>query len=728
MATVVLTAVGSVLGGPIGAAIGAVIGSVIDQEVLFKPKGREGPRLSDLQVQTSTYGAQVPRLFGTMRVAGTVIWASDLRETKSRSGGGKGRPSVTSYSYSASFAVALSARAIGQVRRIWADGNLLRGAAGDFKTEVGAFRVHSGGGDQPVDPLIASAQGVMETPAHRDLAYVVFEDLALADYGNRIPSLTFEVEADAGSVPIGAIGAALSGGRLGGEALGSVDGFAASGADVREAIAPLVDAYGLALNRDAAGLRLSAISGATVEVGDRVARVNGRSVDPVERSGGAADVVPVALSLRHYDAARDYQAGVQKVMRPGAGRQERGIELPAVLDADAARRLAAARLGAAWTGRETMTLRCGWDALTIAPGMIVTIGGVAGLWRVEEREWEAMAVRLSLRRAPDGGGTLPAGAHSGAIVRQADAPHGATQLIVADLPPLRDGVASAPLLVAASGGAGWRSAALFVMRDGGEAVPAGRSVGRAVMGAVEGVLPPGSWALEDRDHALTVALLAEDMDLGDADEVALGQGANLCLVGRELVQFGSAEPLGGANWRLSRLRRGLRGTEWAMAAHEEGEPFLLIEEERLAEPLATLGLGGEVGGTLRVAALGLGDAEAVDAMTQISGEALIPPAPVHVTAMAQDGGVVLRWVRRSRAGWRWINGADVPLAEESERYAVRLLDGTTVLRSAEAVVPEWTYTAAMIAADGASGLTLTAEVAQIGTLAQGRAARRTIMT
>lgn len=303
MATVVLTAVGSVLGGPIGAAIGAVIGNVIDHEVLFKPKGREGPRLSDLQVQTSTYGAQVPKLFGTMRVAGTVIWASDLKEIKSRSGGGKGRPSVTSYSYSASFAVALSARAIGQVRRIWADGNLLRGAAADFKTEVGAFRVHRGGGDQPVDPLIASAQGISATPAHRDMAYVVFEDLALADYGNRIPSLTFEVEADAGSVAIGAIGAALSGGRLGGEAPGSVDGFAASGADVREAMTPLVDAYGLALD----GLRLVAAGGeAAGAVGDRVARVNGRAVDPVERSGGAADTVPVALSLRHHDAARDY--------------------------------------------------------------------------------------------------------------------------------------------------------------------------------------------------------------------------------------------------------------------------------------------------------------------------------------------------------------------------------------------------------------------------------------
>lgn len=725
MATVVLTAVGSVLGGPIGAAIGAVIGGVIDSEVLFKPKGREGPRLSDLQVQTSTYGAQVPRLFGTMRVAGTVIWASDLKETRSRSGGGKGRPSVTSYSYSASFAVALSARAIGQVRRIWADGNLLRGAAGDFKTEISAFRVHGGGEEQPVDPLIASAQGISETPAHRGMAYVVFEDLALADYGNRIPSLTFEVAADVGAVPIEAIASDVSDGRLGGDGLGAVDGFAATGADVREAIAPLVDAYGLALD----GLRLIAAGGEAVgEVGDRVARVNGRAVDPVERSSGAADMVPVALSLRHYDATRDYQAGVQKVMRPGAGRQERGIELPAVLDADAARRLAAARLGAAWTGRETMRLRCGWEALTIAPGRVVTVAGAAGLWRVEEREWEAMAVQLSLQRVPGAGGTLPAGASSGAIVRQPDAPHGVTHLMVADLPPLRDGVANAPLLaVAASGGPGWRSAALFVMREGGEAVPAGRSAGRAVMGTVEGVLPPGSWALEDRDHALTVTLLAEDMDLSSADEVALGQGANLCLVGRELVQFASAEPLGGAGWRLRGLRRGLRGTEWAMSIHADAEPFLLIEEERLAEPLAALGLAGEAGGALRVAALGLGDAEAVKATAPISGEALIPPAPVHLAVRGQDDGVTLRWVRRSRAGWRWSNGADVPLAEESERYVVRMLHGGTVLRSAETAAPEWTYTAAMIAADGASGLTLMAEVAQIGTLAQGRVARREIM-
>src|SRR3546814_12666167 len=92
MATLVLTVVGGIVGGPVGAAIGAAVGQQVDAQI-FKPKGREGPRLADLKIQASTYGQQVPRLFGTMRVAGSVIWATDLIERRTKRGGGKGRPS-----------------------------------------------------------------------------------------------------------------------------------------------------------------------------------------------------------------------------------------------------------------------------------------------------------------------------------------------------------------------------------------------------------------------------------------------------------------------------------------------------------------------------------------------------------------------------------------------------------------------------------------------------------
>src|SRR3546814_18967447 len=126
MATIGVTALGTAIGGPLGGAIGGLIGNAFDHAVLFRPKGVEGRRLNEVQVQTSTYGSQLPRLFGTLRVAGTVIWSTDLKETRHRSGGGTGRTSGTSYSYSSSFAVAQPARAGRVVRGSGAAGTLLR--------------------------------------------------------------------------------------------------------------------------------------------------------------------------------------------------------------------------------------------------------------------------------------------------------------------------------------------------------------------------------------------------------------------------------------------------------------------------------------------------------------------------------------------------------------------------------------------------------------------------
>ena len=47
----------------LGAAVGGAIGGAIDP-----PKGPKivGPRLSDLSVQTASYGAPIPRVYGTV--------------------------------------------------------------------------------------------------------------------------------------------------------------------------------------------------------------------------------------------------------------------------------------------------------------------------------------------------------------------------------------------------------------------------------------------------------------------------------------------------------------------------------------------------------------------------------------------------------------------------------------------------------------------------------------
>ena len=194
MATLVLTALGTAVGGPIGGAIGALIGQQVDTAIIGGRKV-EGPRLKDLSVQTSSYGSAIPQHFGRM------IWATDFVEHQQSGSAGKGQPSVTQYSYTASFAVALASRPIAGIGRVWADGNLLRGAAGDLKVG-GTMRIHTGHGDQSADPLLAQAEGMARCPAFRHCAYAVFEDLQLADFGNRLPSLSFEVLADEGATSI----------------------------------------------------------------------------------------------------------------------------------------------------------------------------------------------------------------------------------------------------------------------------------------------------------------------------------------------------------------------------------------------------------------------------------------------------------------------------------------------------------------------------------------------
>ncbi|TVR80063.1 MAG: hypothetical protein EA405_11780 [Rhodospirillales bacterium] len=205
----ILVAVG---GAALGSAVGVgwqagwLVGSVVGS-LLFPAKGQnvttEGPRLGDLAVSSSAYGASIPIGYGTLRMAGNMIWSSGIREqqnvTRTRSGGkGGGRSSQTSitYSYFASFALSFGEGPAEDVLRIWADGKLIydkTGSSPDVAKPNLRFRFYPGNETQLPDPLIEAHLGAGRAPAHRGLCVIVFEDLALADYGNRIPNITAEI-------------------------------------------------------------------------------------------------------------------------------------------------------------------------------------------------------------------------------------------------------------------------------------------------------------------------------------------------------------------------------------------------------------------------------------------------------------------------------------------------------------------------------------------------------
>lgn len=205
MAALVLTAAASAFAGSVGA--GAVTtalltgaataaGAFLDSALvgMLAPGQRQvvdAGGISDLRIQTATEGWPIPEGYGRVRIAGQVIWATRLRmeirkETQEVGGKGGGKQEVTTKTrlYFANFATGLCEGPIAGIGRVWADGKPL-----DLTGIV--YHVHVGSADQQPDPLIETKEGA--APSYRGTAYVVFEDMALERFGNRLPQLEFEV-------------------------------------------------------------------------------------------------------------------------------------------------------------------------------------------------------------------------------------------------------------------------------------------------------------------------------------------------------------------------------------------------------------------------------------------------------------------------------------------------------------------------------------------------------
>jgi Putative phage tail protein len=714
MATIVLGAVGRFIGGPIGGAIGSVLGQVVDNSI-FGSKTVSGPRLKELGVQTSGYGSAIPAVFGAVRIAGSVIWATDLIERKSKSGGGKGRPKTVQYAYSASFAVALSCRPALRIGRIWADGNLLRGASGDFKSSTG-FRFYSGHSDQAPDPLIASDQDSGLCPAFRGLCYAVFEDMELADFGNRIPSLTFEVFERDGSVAVTEIAATISNGNITGASTESVLGYALEGSDVRSALAPLFENMPLTLRPNGNGLLLQnwwsgseSFSNITV-----AARSDGAKFDPPRRRRGPSGKLPQAIALRHYEPARDFQTGVQRSQISDTGRVAAQIDLPASLDANAARRLADLQLLQIHKSRDQWTGYAANSANSLNAGDYFREDSGAECWQISEIEHVLGGVRISAQRTI---GIYPDriyAADAGIIVPPRDTQAGQTRLVLMDLPALGNTDPAQPIVAIAAAGIlpAWRVAVLSLQTANG-LTEIGITAAPAVIGSAAQALAAHSPWLIDTHNKVTVQLLHGGMILPAGSGDPLQRDANLCWIGGEIIRAGTCTYLGENRYGLSMLQRGCYGTENAIGAHMPGEAFVLLETDTVATiDAAYTGIGT----TLNVEALGIGDAVPAGANIQVTGHAIRPFAPVHASAQpTPSGGLLLKWVRRTRIDPGWQDNVDVPMIEDSLVFNIQIYRGGQVVASDTVLGTEWMIDASHLAAWGAvAGQLLTFEIAQIG--------------
>jgi hypothetical protein len=245
---------------------------------------------------------------------------------------------------------------------------------------------------------------------------------------------------------------------------------------------------------------------------------------------------------------------------------------------------------------------------------------------------------------------------------------------------------------------------------------------RAITGIAETLLDPRVPMIRDELSSVDVKLANSGHVLLNVDEDALMAGANLASLGDELIQFGRAEPLGSGRFRLSKLLRGRRGTEWAAATHAVGEAFCLIDPAAIRR--IELAASGE-GAMLAAIAHGINDVAPLPICQRlVSGESLRPPSPCHLKVLQDGIAVQIQWTRRSHRGWSWTDGVGDAADPFGELYRL------TIIGPAGQIMIECTGTTATLpiselpATAGQSG---SLSVATVGPMALSRAASTTFI-
>lgn len=596
-----------------------------------------------------------------------------------------------------------------------AGGKLVRGEAGDFKVRTG-FRLHLGGEDQQVDPLIASIETIDRTPAYRGIAMAVFERLELADFGNRIPVLTFEVEADELPPRVGDVLADASAGAVLAEDDFPIAGFAAHGASIGDAVAALVELCGLDLAERDGALRSGGDESAIMVSEEELGCASGNEpAGRIERERAADSALPASIAMTYYDPARDYQAGQAQASSGRGGTRNERIELAAALGSEQAKGLVEQALARRWRSGDRTRLSLPPARMNLRPGARLLLPGSGESVTIQSIQVDGLAVQVEARRS--GEAALPLPADPGRALAEADVELGRSTLVLFELPALGNAPSDEVVVHLAAACSGSWKAIPVEMALAACPLPGIPVRRRSVAGHAQDLLPPGTSLLLDRISSVTVRLSHPADCLFNADDDALMGGANLAILGEELIQFGIAEELEPGLYRLSNLLRGRRGTEWATAVHAVGDGFCLVEPSVLRSVRLA---PAAVGAPLAVTAHGIADvAPLPTAVRALTGEALRPPSPCHFAVRAENNKLRAEWTRRSHAGWSWMDEIEVPPDAFPERYRLTLTGpgGQFSIETGERSV-----LCDLSAIPAAPGQTITASVVALGSLAISREA------
>ncbi len=425
------------------------------------------------------------------------------------------------------------------------------------------------------------------------------------------------------------------------------------------------------------------------------------------------------VRLRFIQNDTDYVTSAEEAVLPDAATHAvAGSDMPLLLSRGEARQIAERWLVEARLARDGLRLGLPPSRQDLGAGDLLTLQDDASgaQYRIDSVDLASGQVIEATRVDPSV--YLPAAVEEDAIAMPAFLPPLPVFALFMDLPLMTgDEQPHAPHLAVTADP--WPGAAALYSSATGSGFTLNTVVQRrAIIGVTQSPLAKGQPGLLDTIASVSVKLTSAA--LSSIDLQTLLAGGNLAALGDgtadrwEVFQFAGATMIAPDTYRLHLLLRGQLGSDAVMPdVWPQGSYFVLLDGTlpQIALPNAARGLLRHY--RVGPAARGLDDPSFTATEHAFDGTGLKPYAPVHLRAtQGADQSVAVSWVRRGRLdadGW---DAPEIPLGEESERYQLRIWQGSVLKRDIVLDAPGWVYSGAARLADGTTGA-FRVEVAQI---------------
>ena len=563
--------------------------------------------------------------------------------------------------------------------------------------------IHNGSSSQVADSLIEAAEGSGNVPGFRGISYVVFENLKIADWGNRPPQFNFLVQKEVTTTVADTIDDILSRTVLDPaeydtSAIASVNlrGYTLSGPKaMRNALEPLMVAYDLVAQENDGVLYFMDRADTTivdVETEQLAAHEEGsETARPIEIEDVIDIELPTEVNVQFLEPGLDYLQGSQRERKITDNVQDNILNsnLPLVLTAPQAREIAKRILWMAWTNRQGVKIMLPPSYFHILENDRVRVTANSETYVILVR-----SVTRGHNRLMEIQGVIE---DTRVLTQEAEADNSdifATELYVP--PSLRISVIDiAPLQTQDVNEAGvyWGAwcederlefpgGSVYVRKlvAGGSDFRFMKDINAEMSyGETLEALPDGITGIWDTVNVIKVRMW-QGVPFTD-DEEAVLDGMNMAVIGNEIIAFRDVNTINDRDYELSHLLRGLRNTEKEAGVHETRERFILLNEEgvefqkfgtsqrRTVRSFLPLSIGQEASARMKIEYRELG----LNTLRCFS--------PCHVKAKwadiaMEDYGLYIFWIRRTRDIFSHfvIAPENTPLLEVREIYRVQILD------------------------------------------------------